>query len=328
MNRRTVIFLGVAGATPIAIILLAVALLVSAAIGRDFVWRQTEFDLGTAIANGNPLAIKLFAPGSANIDTPIPYSHPRILASKPMQLPPIAIALVHDRTDVVRQFLDAGSDPATALSNLPLETASALLAYAIERQAVLAATYLVKHRLDPHRVLTVDLRTGRTELIPLEMAIYYGDVRTVEALLDVADAPIIERGLMYAVRTEHNGALNLILDRRARQGTAGDSSSGESQDVMSRDVLASAAALAASVDNVSAIIRLVKHGVDLNAGSPFPPICRAVEGEHTRSLRVILENGGQANPPSPCVDGLSPLGLAVRLRRDLAILALRAVGAQ
>ena len=205
------IFLALVGSAPSAIMFAAAVLLISALAGQPWLWRQTDSDFASAVRNYNLVAIKIFLNELPNVDAPIRYSHPRILNSRELQLPPLAIALVHGDKGVVQNLIEAGSDPARALRQLPLETASALLAYAIEMQNPTSVTYLTKYRVDRHHVIAVTLAQGRAELTPLEYAAYIGDRWTIEALLEGADQSILERGLDYLVRNRRDRGVSLIL---------------------------------------------------------------------------------------------------------------------
>lgn len=158
-NRRNFTFFALVGAAPIALALGAAVLLLAAMSGRHVMWQPTDADLVSAIRHQSPVAIKVFVEALPSVDTPIPFSHPRILNSRRLELAPLAIALAYGHAYAVQVLLEAGSDPAKALGRMSRETASALLAYAIETQNVLAIEYLTTYRAD-----------ARTNVTPAEQA--------------------------------------------------------------------------------------------------------------------------------------------------------------
>src|SRR5262245_47290075 len=224
LSRRSVIFLALVGSAPAVILFASAALLITALAGHPWLWRPTDTDLASAVRNYNPVGVKVFLKGATAVDAPIPFSHPQILNGRELQLPPLAIAMAHGDKDIVQALVAAGSDPAKALGQLPLETASALLAYAIEKQKPVSAAYLTKYRVDQRQAIPVTLRQGNAELTPLEFAAYIGDRWTIEALLETADRSVLERALEYAVRTKRDRAVMLILAHAKKRVAAGDSS--------------------------------------------------------------------------------------------------------
>jgi hypothetical protein len=148
VNRRTCAFFAVVGAPPIALAVGAAIMMFGAMSGRHLMWRATDHNLVSAIQNQNPIAVKVFVEALPSIDTPVPFSHPRILNFQQMELAPLAIALLQDHGYVVEVLRESGSDPAKALGQIPAETAAALLRYATETHNTLAVDYLTKYRVD------------------------------------------------------------------------------------------------------------------------------------------------------------------------------------
>jgi hypothetical protein len=148
MNRRTGFFFVLVGAAPIATALAAATLVVGAIGGHHVMWRATDADLVSAIRNHSPVAVKVFVEALPSIDTPVPFSHPRILNSRQLEVAPLVIALVQGHEDIVEILRKAGSDPVKALGQMPRETASALLAYAIETRNAVAIEYLTTYRIN------------------------------------------------------------------------------------------------------------------------------------------------------------------------------------
>jgi hypothetical protein len=151
VSRRDLVFFACVGAAPIAVGTGAAFLLLVAMNGGRPLWRPTEEGLISAIRNDSPVAVKVYVESLPSMDTPVPFSHPRILSGRQLDLAPLAIALVHGRQYIVEILRETGSDPAKALGQLPPETAAALLDYAVETQNAMAIEYLTKYRADPAR---------------------------------------------------------------------------------------------------------------------------------------------------------------------------------
>jgi hypothetical protein len=149
VDRRTRVFFTLVGAPLVALAAGAAILVVGVLSGRHWMWQPTETDLVTAIRHQSPVATKVFVEALPSIDTPVPFSHPRILNFRQLELAPLAIALLQEHRYMVDILLAAGSDPAKALSALAPETAAALLSYAKETGNALAVEYLTKYRGDP-----------------------------------------------------------------------------------------------------------------------------------------------------------------------------------
>lgn len=147
MDRRTRVFLALVGIPLIAVALGAAMLLVGAMSGHNLMWRATEANLVSAIQNQNPVAVKVFVEALPTVDTPVPFSHPRMLNFRQLELAPLAIALLQEHTFMVEILLRAGSDPAKALGQMSAETTAALLDYAIETRNSTAVEYLKKYRI-------------------------------------------------------------------------------------------------------------------------------------------------------------------------------------
>ena len=145
MNRRARVFLAVVGTPLIALALGAAMLLLGAMGGRHVMWQATDRNLVAAIQNQNPVAVKVFVETLPSIDTPVPFAHPRILSARQIELAPLAIALLQGHRYVVDILLEAGSEPAKALGQMPADTAAALLRYARETQNALAIEYLTRY---------------------------------------------------------------------------------------------------------------------------------------------------------------------------------------
>jgi hypothetical protein len=179
----------------------------------------------------------------------------------------------------------------------------------------------MKYRADPHGALAVTLRDGRFELTPLELAAYHGDRWTIEAIMDIADKGAIERALKFAIENKHARSARFILNHdRERAGKAGNASG------ISPEALTAAAALAARAGHTDVLAVLADRGVDLNSGSPSPPICAAIESDQAESIRLILDRVGRSSLSARCADGLSPLGFATRLGRKRATSVLEEAG--
>jgi hypothetical protein len=148
-NRRVLAFFALVGAAPIALALGAAVLLLNAMGGRHVMWQSTDADLVSAIRHQSPVAIKVFVEALPSVDTPIPFSHPRILNSTRLELAPLAIALAYGHASAVQILREAGSDPAKALGQMPDEAADGLLHYARETRNALAIEYLTKYRVEP-----------------------------------------------------------------------------------------------------------------------------------------------------------------------------------
>jgi hypothetical protein len=148
VNRRVRVFFALVGTPLVALALAAATLLVGAMSGRRPLWEATDANLVSAIQNQNPVAVKVFVEALPSVDTPVPFSHPRILNSRQLELAPLAIALLQGHEYMVQILGRAGSDPATALQQMPPETAAAVLGYAKETQNSLAIEYLTKYRAD------------------------------------------------------------------------------------------------------------------------------------------------------------------------------------
>jgi hypothetical protein len=148
MDRKIWGFFALTGAAPAAVAFGAAFLLLGAMTGRHVLWQATDADLASAIRADSAVAVEVFVEALPDIDTPIAFSHPRILDSRPLELAPLAIALMHNHSYIVKVLRDAGSDPATALSRISPETAAALRNYAIDTKNSLAIEYLTKFRTD------------------------------------------------------------------------------------------------------------------------------------------------------------------------------------
>jgi hypothetical protein len=146
VNRRIGVFFALVGAPPIALASAAAILMTSAMSGRHIVWQATDANLVAAIEHHSPVAMKVFVETLPSVDTPVPFSHSRLLNSKQVELPPLVIALLHGDRHLVELLRRTGSDPAKALGQVPRETASALLAWAVEMQNHLAIEYLTTYR--------------------------------------------------------------------------------------------------------------------------------------------------------------------------------------
>jgi hypothetical protein len=145
VNRRACVFFAVVGAPLIALALGAAALLLAAMGGRHVMWQATDRDLVAAIQHQNPVAVKVFVETLPSVDTPVRFTHPRIANARPIEVAPLAIALLQGHRYMVDVLHDAGSDPAKALGQMPADTAAALLRYARETQNALAIEYLTKY---------------------------------------------------------------------------------------------------------------------------------------------------------------------------------------
>jgi hypothetical protein len=142
VNRRIGVFFALVGAPPIALASAAAILMTSAMSGRHIVWQATDANLVAAIEHHSPVAMRVFFEALPSVDMPVPFSH---RASKQVELPPLVIALLHGDRHLVELLRRTGSDPAKALGQVSRETASALLAWAVEMQNHPAIEYLTTY---------------------------------------------------------------------------------------------------------------------------------------------------------------------------------------